>query len=106
MWFSRPAVLIMAHPGSLRRGNNAGQLVVEDANFSGIIIDQQHVRVDILDNIKNLYASCNLSECVFQMLGLFPSQNAIAMGDKEYHSAVNIGATMKARYNNWRHQGW
>jgi hypothetical protein len=43
---------------------------------------------------------------VFQMLGLFPSQNAIAMGDKEYHSAVNIGATMKTRYSNWRHQGW
>jgi hypothetical protein len=41
-----------------------------------------------------------------QMLGLFPSSNAIAHGDKEYHSAVNIGASMKARYNNWRHQGW
>mmetsp|Transcript_84960 Transcript_84960/g.226681 ORF Transcript_84960/g.226681 Transcript_84960/m.226681 type:complete len:90 (-) Transcript_84960:495-764(-) len=41
-----------------------------------------------------------------QKLGLFPSANAIAMGDKEYHSAVNIGATMKARYNNWRHTGW
>lgn len=43
---------------------------------------------------------------VEQKLGLFPTQHAIAMGDKEYHSAVNIGATMKARYNNWRHQGW
>jgi hypothetical protein len=32
-----------------------------------------------------------------QILGLFPSENAIQMGDKEYHSAVNIGATMKAR---------
>jgi hypothetical protein len=45
-------------------------------------------------------------EITLQKLGLFPSHNAIAMGDKEYHSAVNIGATMKARYNNWRHQGW
>jgi hypothetical protein len=40
------------------------------------------------------------------MLGLFPTANAIAMGDKEYHSAVNIGASMKARYNNWSHRGW
>lgn len=42
----------------------------------------------------------------FQKLGLFPSENAIQMGDKEYHSAVNIGATMKARYNAWVHRGW
>jgi len=41
-----------------------------------------------------------------QKLGVFPTQHAIVMGDKEYHSAVNIGATMKARYNNWRHTGW
>jgi hypothetical protein len=26
------------------------------------------------------------------------------MGDKEYHGAVNIGATMKARYNAWQHR--
>jgi hypothetical protein len=32
-----------------------------------------------------------------QILGLFPSENAVQMGDKEYHSAVNIGSTMKAR---------
>ena len=37
-----------------------------------------------------------------QKLGLFPSAHAIAMGDKEYHGAVNIGATMKARYNAWQ----
>jgi len=41
-----------------------------------------------------------------QKLGVFPTQHAIQMGDKQYHSAVNIGATMKARYNNWRHTGW
>ena len=39
-----------------------------------------------------------------QKLGLFPSAHAIAMGDKEYHGAVNIGATMKARYNAWQHR--
>jgi len=43
---------------------------------------------------------------MFTKLGVFPTQHAIVMGDKEYHSAVNIGATMKARYNNWRHTGW
>lgn len=41
-----------------------------------------------------------------QILGLFPTVNAIKMGDKEYHSAVNISATMKARYNAWQHRGW
>ena len=39
-----------------------------------------------------------------QKLGLFPSAHAIAMGDKEYHGAVNIAATMKARYNAWQHR--
>ena len=41
---------------------------------------------------------------ILQKLGLFPSAHAIAMGDKEYHGAVNIGATMKARYNAWQHR--
>ena len=52
------------------------------------------------------YFCKHFNDTMWQMLGLFPSSNAIATGDKEYHSAVNIGASMKARYNNWRHQGW
>ena len=55
--------------------------------------------------------SCCVSPCDVavwwpgaQKLGLFPSAHAIAMGDKEYHGAVNIGATMKARYNAWQHR--
>jgi hypothetical protein len=39
-----------------------------------------------------------------QKLGVFPTAHAIAMGDKEYHGAVNIAATMKARYNAWQHR--
>ena len=48
--------------------------------------------------------TCAWHVVLAQKLGLFPSAHAIAMGDKEYHGAVNIGATMKARYNAWQHR--
>ena len=48
--------------------------------------------------------TCAWRVVLAQKLGLFPSAHAIAMGDKEYHGAVNIGATMKARYNAWQHR--
>ena len=43
---------------------------------------------------------------MFQLLSLFPSEEAIKRGDKDYHAAVNIASQMHARVAHWQQGGW
>lgn len=43
---------------------------------------------------------------MFQLLSLFPSEEAIKRGDKDYHAAVNIANEMHNRYAHWSQGGW
>jgi hypothetical protein len=46
------------------------------------------------------------SRKMFQLLSLFPSEEAIKRGDKDYHAAVNIANEMHARVAHWSQGGW
>jgi hypothetical protein len=43
---------------------------------------------------------------MFQLLSLFPSEEAIKRGDKDYHAAVNIANEMHNRVAHWSQGGW
>lgn len=70
--------------------------------------DNVRDNVDFIDVIYVMFAFLCLhsKKKMFQLLSLFPSEEAIKRGDKDYHAAVNIANEMHNRYAHWSQGGW
>ena len=59
-----------------------------------------------LNSVVLILAVRGAQKNMFQLLSLFPSEEAIKRGDKDSHPAVNIASQMHARVAHWQQGGW